>query len=116
MKKPYTFISKDRNILLEMLSLRKSGWTFVSLAELFNCDRTSIRYQCRKYQIFPEKTIFIKNSNQVFDPKRIVTQILIELDPQETSIWSIIDGERVNTGKSYADYLKSVSPYKRNLL
>lgn len=111
-KKSGTFVFIDKNKLLEMLFLRRVGWTFVSLAELYNCDRTSLRYQCRKYQVFPHKTIYIKNSNEVFDPKRIATQIIIEMYPQEISNWTIVDGEKINIGMSYADYLKRLSPYK----
>jgi len=112
-KKSGTFIFGDKDKLLEMLQLRHSGWTFVSLSELYNCDRTSLRYQCRKYQVFPQKKVFIKNSNEVFDPKRIAMQIIIEIYPQKISNWTIIDGEKINTGKSYADYLKTISPYKK---
>lgn len=111
-KKPYTFISKDKNKFIEMLTLRRAGWTFVALAELFDCDRTSLRYQCRKYQVFPTKTIFIKNSNEVFNPKRIAKQIVLEIYPKKVSNWVVVDGEKINTGKSYADYLRTVSPYK----
>lgn len=106
-KKSGTFIFIDKNKLLEMLSLRQAGWTFVSLAELYNCDRTSLRYQCRKYMIFPPKKVFIKNSNEVFDPKRIAHQIIIQLEPSQVSNWVEVDGERVNTGMNYADYLKN---------
>lgn len=114
MKKSYTFISKDPNQLLEILSLRRAGISLDFLAELYNCDRTSLRYQCRKYQIFPTKTVFIRNdkSPEIFNPQRIAHQIIITIAPSQPSQWTIINGERVNTGKSYADYLK-VSPYKR---
>lgn len=114
MKKAYTFISKDNSTLLEILQLRRVGFSLDFLAELYDCDRTSLRYQCRKYQIFPQKTIFIKNSDEVFNPKRIANHIILEIYPKEESNWTIIDGEKVNTGKSYADYLKSVST--RNML
>lgn len=115
MKKSGTFIFKDSNKLLEMLMLRRQGWTFYALAELYNCDRTSLRYQCRKYQIFPIKTIQIRNdkSKEIFDPRRIVTQIIIEIQPlEQEKQWIIIGDEKINTGKSYADYLKNISPYK----
>lgn len=114
-KKSGTFIFRDNNKLLEMLVLRRQGWTFYALAELYHCDRTSLRYQCRKYQIFPIKTIQIRNdkSKEIFDPRRIATQIIIELKPQEEeSQWTIIDGEKINRGKSYADYISNISPYK----
>lgn len=112
MRKPRTAISKDPQILFEILNLRLAGWTFVAISELYNCDRTSLRYQCRKYQIFPLKKIYIKNSNEVFDPKRISSFILSQIYPQPVSHWTIIEGEKINVGKSYAEYV-AFSPYKR---
>lgn len=104
MKKTYTLISRDTENLLEMLRLRREGWTFMALAELYHCDRTTLRYQCRKYMIFPLKNVNIKNSNEVFDPKRIAQKIIIEIMPKAESKWIIIDGEKINTGRSYSDY------------
>lgn len=120
-KRSGVFIFKDHTKLIEMLGLRRIGWTFMSLSELYNCDRTSLRYQCRKYKVFPQKTIFIKNSNEVFDPRRILSNVIVEFFPKESSRWIIIDGERINAGKSYKEYLKKgdgdlfktpLSPYK----
>ena len=107
MRKVYNFVSKDPSKLLEILALRRQGFSLEFLAELYNCDRTSLRYQCRKYQIFPNKTVFIKNSNEIFDPRRIASQITIEINPPAVSHWTMIDGEKVNLGKSYKDYLAS---------
>lgn len=114
MKKAYTFISKNPATLLEILELRRLGLSLNFLAEIYNCDRTSLRYQCRKYQVFPTKTVFVRNdkSKEIFNPKRIASQVIIEIAPHRLSHWVTVDGERINTGKSYADYLKSVSPYK----
>lgn len=111
-KKSYTFISKDKAKLLEMLLLREAGFSFNFLADFYGCDRTSLRYQCRKYKVFPNKTIFISNSKEVFNPQKIATHIIVQIFPQGKSNWTVIDGERVNMGKNYADYLKTVSPYK----
>ncbi len=107
-KKSYTFISKDPKILIAILELRKMGLSLDFIADLYNCDRTSLRYQCRKYQIFPLKTIFVRNdkSPEIYNPKRIASQIILNFAPHEVSNWTIIDGERINTGKSYLDYLK----------
>lgn len=113
MRKPRTPISKDPDILLEILSLRLAGWTFTAIATLYNCDRTSLRYHFRKYQIFPVKKVFVKNSNEVFDPQRIASTVIVELFPTNTSTWTVIDGEKINTGKTYAEYLAELSPYKR---
>lgn len=112
MKKPYTFISKSPETLYDILQLRRDGWTFNALSHLYGCDRTTLRYHCRKYQIFPIKTVFVKNSDEVFDPERIVSHIVSELYPKQESVWIVIDGEKINTGRSYKEYL-ALSPYKR---
>ncbi len=116
MSKVYIF-SKNPEKLLEMLALRRAGFSFDFLSELYNCDRTTLRYQCRKYQIFPVKTVFIRNdkSPEIYNPKRIIKKIIEELYPERISNWTIVDGERINTGKSYADYLKTLSPYKKSI-
>lgn len=115
LKKIGKFVFSDPSKLLEMLNLRRAGWTFVSLSEYYNCDRTSLRYQCRKYQIFPHKTVFTFDPHhlEVFDPKRITRTILLTIYPKEDEKWTLIDGERVNLGRSYTDYLKRVSPYRK---
>ncbi len=103
---------KHPDKFLEMLELRKNGFSFSFLAFTYNCDRTTIRHWCRKYQIFPPKTKFIRNSDEVFNPGRIATHVVTKIAPQKVSNWVIVDGEKINTGKSYADYLKTISPYK----
>jgi hypothetical protein len=113
MKKSY-FLFQEPTKLFEMLDLRRAGFSFNFLADLYGCDRTSLRYQCRKYQVFPFKTVFIRNdkSSEIFNPNRMVKKIITEINPRETSQWIIIGGEKVNAGKSYADYL---SPYKNKI-
>lgn len=111
---PIPKIFKDSNKLLEMLMLRKTGFSFNFLAYFYKCDRTSLRYQCRKYQVFPSKKKYIRNdkSSDIFNPNRIANMIIMEIAPEKVSNWIVIDGERINTGKNYSDYLKSNSPYK----
>lgn len=118
MKKQYTFVSKNPSTLLEILEFRRAGLSLNFLAELYNCDRTSLRYQCRKYQVFPTKTIFIRNdkSSEIFNPKRILHDIILKIIPPENSQWVIIDGERINTGKSYADYLSPYNGQKKKII
>ncbi len=115
-------IFKDKEKLLEMLSMRRQGFTFSFLARMYKCDRTSLRYQCRKYQIFPEKTVYVRNnqSAEIFNPNKIASRIILKIAPSFRSQWKVIDGERVNLGKSYKEYLKeykqkekALSPYKK---
>lgn len=108
------FISKNPTILVEILELRHAGFSFKFIADIYNCDRTSLRYHCRKYQIFPIKTVFIRNdkSSEIFNPERIVSNILITFTPSKESKWFLVDGERINAGKNYKDYIRELSPYK----
>lgn len=108
-------ISKEPTVLLEILQLRRVGFSLDFLADLYDVDRTSLRYQCRKYQVFPTKTIWVRNdkSPEIFNPRRIMSDIIIQISPIQESNWMIVNGEKINTGKSYADYLKSISPYNK---
>lgn len=114
-RRPYTLIAKDKNKLLEMLYLRRAGFSYNFLSKFYGCDRETLRYHCHKYQIFPQKKKFIHNSSEVFNPARIAIKIISTIAPEKVSNWIVIDGEKINTGKSYADYLKSNSPYKKVL-
>ncbi len=118
-KSTHNIFYKKPEILLEMLTLRRAGLDLTFLAELYNCDRASLRYQCRKYQVFPVKTVFKiydwrnTKSKEIFNPKRIAQFVITQIVPHRVSNWMLVDGERVNTGKSYADYLAAVSPYNK---
>ena len=107
-KKSGAFVFKDNRKLYEAMLLRRAGWSLNALAHLYDCDRTSLRYQVRRFCIFPLE-------GEVFVPERIVKRIIFEIKPKEIE-WTIIDGERVSLGKSYQDYLKEAQfpPIKRN--
>lgn len=81
-----------------MVNLRRNGISFVTLSHHFNCHFTSIIDQCRKYHIVPL-------TDQVFGIETIVSQLLPKQNPEDR--WRVIEGERINRGKSYAEYLKS---------
>lgn len=73
--------------LEEMLALRSIGWSYGALAERFGVEKLTIRYICRKFGLADsiKPTIFRAT------PK-----------PQIT----FYDEERINPGKSYAEYLQ----------
>ncbi len=52
-RKPFKMIFGDRNKLDTMLSLRRHGWTYGSLALLYNVDYSSIYHQCKKFHVEP---------------------------------------------------------------
>lgn len=84
--KPFVF--KDANKLYEMAMLRRAGWAISNLSELFNCDRTSLRFQCRKYVIIPIPDV-------QFEMKRVVRNTLASMPEFLVQ----------NRPKMYRDYL-----------
>ena len=94
----------NKIILTQMLNLRLNGLALSSLAWIYNCDRDSISKQCAKYGIEPDH-IYHKFAapapHQVFLLERIVSQIL----PKDGGNYKIVNGERINLGKSYKEYL-----------
>lgn len=47
MKKVLT--TKNKQLLEEMLQLRRDGWSYRKLAKKYGLDHTSIMYHCHKY-------------------------------------------------------------------
>lgn len=94
-------VFKHRGQLDLMLSLRVQGYSMRFLAALFGCDRKAIRYQCVRFGVYPL-------TNDVF--YKVIVADSFDLNPtlQEESKWNYVDGEKVNRGKSYADYLKDL--------
>ncbi len=91
----------------QMLAFRKAGWTYTALAELFDCDFSTIYHHCKRYKIEPVvNTRYWKK--QVVTPNIIciLTQRTYEVPIEsEESKWYIDeDGEKLNRGKNYRDY------------
>lgn len=84
--KPRTF--KNTEVLWLMLEMRRNGWPLKELAFFFNCDHTSVRKQCLKYDI-PAVIPLIPHPTIIFQ------RVLLDFD-----------GERINQGKTYREYLK----------
>ena len=84
------FFTKNPQYLYEILSLRQAGWSFNSLAYMYQVDRTSIRDQARKYVIIPIQRQFI-NPN----PYLIASNLIVYIKPIEKK-----------KPMCYADYVK----------
>lgn len=95
---------KKPEYLNQMLLLRKAGWTYKNLALLFKCDFSSIYHQCQKYNVRPVVHITITpNIIGIISQTEIRYLIPIKKDPQ----WYYDQfGEKINTGKSYQDYVR----------
>lgn len=100
---------KDRNSLNKLVNLRIFGFSRNSLAILFNVDKTALTYHFKKYGIAMDNVRRNKQS-EVYDVPRIVSHIVL-IPP---SVWVEIDGERINQGRSYAEYL-TLSPRSKTL-
>lgn len=79
-------VFREPNVLVTMLFLRKSGWALKDLAYLFGCEHSSVRRMCSKYGVFP-------------------TQLRSQPTVRFTRVLLDLDGDRINPGKSYAEYL-----------
>lgn len=78
-------------LLEEMLALRALGWSYTTLSDKYSVPKTTIRYLCRRFGLSGNtKTTYIRTS-------RTTTAMPPEL---------YTDEERINPGKSYAEYLR----------
>lgn len=88
------FLSKP--LLYTLINLRRVGYSFQSLSILFKVDITSVRHQIHKYQIpAPE---------EVYTIERFISQALAP-KTEHGAKYTWIDGELINLGRSYKDYL-----------
>jgi hypothetical protein len=95
MRKNDKAIFNNRLELTKMLNLRINGYSIDSLSALFSCDPSSIRYHCNKYHIVPEY--------EVMGIYRILSNSFPVPDP----LWIYKNGEKINTGRNYKDYVSS---------
>lgn len=81
--------------LNEMLTLRRKGWTYQSLAFIYGVDHSSIYHLCHKYRVQkvgPEISFNLPGVIEVSRPADIIPSILeVVIRPKPLS---------------YADYLK----------
>lgn len=84
----------DRQALYVAINLRRIGWSSASIALIFGCDRTSVEHQMRKFGIIPETEV-------VYSIEKLLAQMVPE---PPRSRWFLVNGERVNAGRSYKDY------------
>ncbi len=101
--KNQVFQKKNKQNLNLMLNLRQEGLSVRYLATFFGVDRKSIKYQCHKYAIYPQD-----DGINLFRPIRLL--ILKNFTPEikKESVWTYKDGEVINLGKDYKDYLQEM--------
>lgn len=94
MRKNDKKIFLDKRKLTSLLNLRLNGFSLTSLAYLYSCDVMTILYRCRQHQVEPQ--------DQVYDIQRIIKLVLPSPQPLT---YKMVNGERINLGKSYKEYL-----------
>ena len=77
-----------------MLTLRDSGWSVVALAVRFNCDHSSIIYQCNKHKVRIGGKV-------TMGAKQYLKKLRLEKEK-----YSAITSENINQGHDYAHYLE----------
>ncbi len=80
----------DRKKIDLLLNLRMNGWSYNSLSYFFGTTRPAIRYQCEKYGV-------------IITERGISIPFFFE---EKSNMWVYKDGEVVNKGRTYKDYLK----------
>lgn len=96
----------DEEKLSSLIGQAKFGWSSRGLADMFGCDRTSIKFQIRKHKI---KKLKKPKSLKKF-LSRLVRQIILEwkmkIPKEQDSKWIDTGNGRINAGKNYEDYKK----------
>jgi Helix-turn-helix domain len=78
----------------EMIQMRKAGFSFSAIGRKFGKDHSTILYHCKKAELFKFRTPRGK--------KRDKTWAVYDASPRPEIIE---DGEVINSGKDYIDYL-----------
>lgn len=76
--------------LEKMLALRKLNWSYTKLSEEFKVPKTTIRYLVRRFGLAGKYNPPIRSRTT----RRLIVPLYTELE------------ERINPGKTYAEYLK----------
>ena len=93
----------DLDKLSTMLNLRRCGTAYDTLALYYQCDRTSIEEQCKKYGVYPEI--------EVLGVRAVVKLFLDDID--KDNLWEVDNGMKYNKGRTYEDYLLKQYPHRK---
>lgn len=104
MTKRKKHIFKDEQLLQEMLVLRKQGLSSQFLAKKYKVDHTTILYQCKLHNVYPERIIRINKEREIFPLQK--TEKLPEKKIEQHKYAHLIF-EPMNQGKMYRQYLKT---------
>ena len=86
----------DKSRLYMMVNLRINGFALTTLAKIFGCDVSSIRHQCKKYEIYPVE--------DTYNMERIAYEVIINTKMGNIE-WESMYGHKISKGKTYEEYL-----------
>ncbi len=81
----------------QLLNLRLAGLSVNVLARLYKCDRSTVRYNVAGIEPVMNVPVFGV-------ARKIIQQF--PLFPHERRLYKEVDGYRINSGKSYKEYLR----------
>jgi len=125
MRKPFKKVFfNNPELLEEMRMLRKEGWSYPRLARRYKVDHSSIIYQIQKAGILPKEKVKwerplckvcgakVANFWNVYCSRECMA-VRNKVKPQPIEIPQSNNKEKINEGKSYAEYLR-IEATKRN--
>lgn len=83
-----------------ILNLRWEGISERNISDLFGIDRTTVRYYCKKHGIVAYRSLNLSTPHGRPSLHSLISEML-----KKERKWVIIDGEKINRGKSYKEYL-----------
>lgn len=118
MTRAFNKIFRDRELLQDMLTKRDNGWSATALALEFNCDGGAIVYRCKQHGVKPNKITFGKKQwvalnvaqriEKIQTPNRekVISDSIQEFRQEFRQDLRDEQGQRINKGKPYKEYIK----------
>ena len=93
--------NNNPKLLKDMLEMRRAGLSVETLAYLFRCDRSSIRYQCKKHNVKFDGGRGVG----IMHIQRPIIELVQKMDPRNK--WTIGENGRILSKENkYDDYRK----------
>ena len=113
MRENYTKVFRNYDLLTEMLTLRALGSSFMALGEKYGVDHSSIVYQCQKHSVVAMMTQSIMVMKT--EPKEKIVYSY-KPAPLVDGVWANQEGEKINVGRSYQEYLEIENRRKNSFI
>ena len=95
-------------LLIEMLELRKLGWTYHSLAKRYGKCDSAIRWQCVQHKVKPTKYESENYETETIEiaQREAKNKIQKKIPLRSSHKYDHIFYEKINGGANYEDYLR----------